>query len=238
MYTKSPLLRVAARVPSAGCINPDFSRGAFEARSLGGLITLFGVAKLAGAFSLDKAWSLYHAREKERDQEELPELRSAAHFPERIKCVGVWDTVGNIGNPFSSGGLIGRRFEFHNTRFSETIDVSLHALSVDELRGPFRPTLWTLPKGLDLPTNQHVEQVWFADRLSQNTEKSAILTLHKVREASGNAAEPEGTSGHSGAVERALNLAGVDPYDLLRSAGVRELDCIWAAPGRVGGPQG
>jgi hypothetical protein len=134
---------------------------------------------------LDKAWSLYHAREKERDQEELAELRSAAHYPERIKCVGVWDTVGNIGNPFSSGGLIGRRFEFHNTRFSETIDGSLHALSVDELRGPFRPTLWTVPKGLDMPTNQHVEQVWFADRLSQNTEKSAILTLHKVRELLG-----------------------------------------------------
>jgi uncharacterized protein (DUF2235 family) len=187
-----------------------FSRGAFEARSLGGLITLFGLAKLEGAFSLDKAWSLYHAREKERDQEELAELRSAAHYPVRIKCVGVWDTVGNIGNPFSSGDLIGRRFEFHNTRLSETIDVGLHALSVDELRGPFRPT-----KAIDdLVWSSVREQAWgsdrrgefvgqigthppqfdeqfaplpdaIADRLSQNTEKSAILTLHKVRELLG-----------------------------------------------------
>jgi hypothetical protein len=34
-------------------------------------------------------------------------------------------------------------------------------LSIDEPRGPFRPTLWTLPKGRDLPAHQQVEQVWF-----------------------------------------------------------------------------
>ena len=139
-----------------------FSRGAFEARSLGGLITLFGVAKADGAFSFDRAWSLYRTREGERDQTGLAELRAAAHYPVRIKCVGVWDTVGNIGNPFISGGAIARRFEFHDTRLTETIDVGLHALSIDELRGPFRPTLWTLPKGRVLPSHQHVEQVWFA----------------------------------------------------------------------------
>ena len=44
-----------------------FSRGAFEARSLGGLITLVGVAKAGSAFSDDKAWALYRRREKRRD---------------------------------------------------------------------------------------------------------------------------------------------------------------------------
>ena len=57
---------------------------------------------------------------KERDQAALAELRAAAHYPARIKCVGVWDTVGNIGNPFISGGPIGRLFEFHDTRLCET----------------------------------------------------------------------------------------------------------------------
>ena len=138
-----------------------FSRGAFEARSLGAFMHLFGVAKAGGAFSIDKAWSLYRTGEKERDQALLAELRAAAHYPTRIKCVGVWDTVGNIGNPFISGGPVGRLFEFHDTRLCETIDVGLHALSIDEVRGPFRPTLWTLPKGHALPANQLIEQVWF-----------------------------------------------------------------------------
>ena len=139
-----------------------FSRGAFEARSLGGLITLVGVAKAGLGFSFDKAWWVYRTREKGRDQAALADLRAATHHPVRIKCVAVWDTVGNLGNPFASGGAIGRRYEFHDTRLTDNIDVGLHALSIDEIRGPFRPTLWTLPKGQALPANQHVEQVWFA----------------------------------------------------------------------------
>jgi uncharacterized protein (DUF2235 family) len=97
-----------------------FSRGAFEARSLGGLITLIGVAKPGIGFSFDRAWSLYRTGEKKRDQAALAEIRAASHYPVRIKCVGVWDTVGNLGNPFVSGGAIGRRYEFHDTRLSDT----------------------------------------------------------------------------------------------------------------------
>jgi len=139
-----------------------FSRGAFEARSLGGLITLLGVVKAGGTFSFDQAWSLYRASENKRDQRLLTELRAAAHYPVRIKCVGVWDTVGNLGNPFVSGGWVGRQFAFHDTRLSDSIDVALHALSIDEVRGPFRPTLFLVPKGRSLPIDQHVEQVWFS----------------------------------------------------------------------------
>jgi lipoprotein NlpI len=139
-----------------------FSRGAFEARSLGGLITLIGVAKPGLGFSFDRAWSVYRTREKGRDQAALAQLRAATHYPVRIRCVGVWDTVGNLGNPFVSGGIIGRRYEFHDTRLTDNIDVGLHALSIDEIRGPFRPTPWTSPKDQALPANQHVEQVWFA----------------------------------------------------------------------------
>ena len=100
-----------------------FSRGAFEARSLGGLITLFGVAKNGAGFSFDKAWSVYRTGEKLRDKAALAALRDAAHYPVRIKCVGVWDTVGNLGNPFVSGGAIGPRYAFHDTRLSDNIDV-------------------------------------------------------------------------------------------------------------------
>jgi hypothetical protein len=139
-----------------------FSRGAFEARSLGGLITLCGVAKSVKDFAFGKAWSLYRTRATRRNEASLAEVRAASHYPARIKCVGVWDTVGNIGNPFISSGPIGRMFKFHDTRLSDAIDVGLHALSIDEIRGPFRPALWALPKSQALAAHQHVEQVWFA----------------------------------------------------------------------------
>jgi uncharacterized protein (DUF2235 family) len=139
-----------------------FSRGAFEARSLAGFITRFGIARSASDFPYQRAWSLYRRRTAGLRKRSLAKVRAAAHYPVRIKCVGVWDTVGNIGNPFDSDGLIGRMFKFHDTHLSDTIDVALHALAIDEMRGPFRPTMWSLPKRRPLPAHQHVEQVWFA----------------------------------------------------------------------------
>jgi uncharacterized protein (DUF2235 family) len=148
--------------PGDEIILVGFSRGAFEARSLGGLITHLGIAKTGLDYAVDPIWDLYRVPEKDRDASAVERIRAAAHYPVRIKCVAVWDTVGNLGNPFISGSVVSRRFEFHDTRLSDNIDVALHALSIDELRGPFRPTLWTLPKGQALPAHQHVEQVWFA----------------------------------------------------------------------------
>ena len=48
-----------------------FSRGAFEARSLGGLITLFGVAKSVKDLPFEKAWSLYRTRAARRERAAL-----------------------------------------------------------------------------------------------------------------------------------------------------------------------
>ena len=137
-----------------------FSRGAFEARSLAGFISIFGIAKPGGTFSFEDAWQLYRRRPKARNDATLTRIREAAHYPARIKCVGVWDTVGNIGNPFVSSGWLSRRFKFHQIQMTDAIDVGLHALCVDEVRGPFRPSLWTLGPGEELSPGQHVEQVW------------------------------------------------------------------------------
>ena len=139
-----------------------FSRGAFQARSLAGFIALVGIAKRGNGFSSDEAWQAYRAGKGEADEATLAKLRTAAHFPAPIKLVGVWDTVGNLGNPLMPWGRIAKRFRFHDTRLTETTDVGLHALSIDEKRGPFRPTMWTLPTGASLRQGQHAEQVWFA----------------------------------------------------------------------------
>ena len=75
--------------------------------------------------------------------------------------MGVWDTVGIFGIPFLRKGAIKELLGFHDTQLSPLVDVWLHALAIDEPRGPFAPTLWTIKKGAALPEGQIVEQVWF-----------------------------------------------------------------------------
>ncbi|HUS97999.1 MAG TPA: DUF2235 domain-containing protein, partial [Hyphomicrobiaceae bacterium] len=167
-----------------------FSRGAYEARSLAALIDVAGLPKKGAAFSYDDAWAAYRKPEALRREAELAALRETTHFPVRIKCVGVWDTVGNIGNPFISGGPISRMFDFHNREMPTSVEVGLHALSIDEIRGPFRPTLWTIPRDGELPAHQHIEQVWFAGSHADvgggypETELSDITLLWMAERAS------------------------------------------------------
>jgi uncharacterized protein (DUF2235 family) len=138
-----------------------FSRGAFQARSLAGLIALCGIARSAGAETVADVWDYYEQNKLKPDAARLAALCGAAHYPVRIKCVAVWDTVGNLGIPFVRKGLIKELLGFHDTELSPLVEVGLHALAIDEPRGPFAPTFWTVKKGASLPAGQIVEQVWF-----------------------------------------------------------------------------
>jgi hypothetical protein len=62
---------------------------------------------------------------------------------------------------------VNKRYAFHDTTLSSYVKNAYHALSIDERRGPFEPTLWVKKKKADGsyedPTpGQTVEQVWFA----------------------------------------------------------------------------
>ena len=138
-----------------------FSRGAFQARSLAGLIALAGVARSAGEQSVAGVWDYYEQNKLKPEPTRLEALRAAGRYPVRIKCVAVWDTVGILGIPFIRKGSIKELLGFHDTRLSPLVDVGLHALAIDEPRGPFAPTFWTIDKGAALPEGQIVEQVWF-----------------------------------------------------------------------------
>lgn len=139
-----------------------FSRGAYTARSLAGLIRNSGLLRRERIGLVDDAYRLYRARDRERDPDAMAaELfrRSHSYEPE-IRCVGVFDTVGALGVPVGPGGLgsvLNRRWEFHDTRLGPAVRAAFHALAMDERRGPFVPTLWTGP----FVAGQRVEQVWF-----------------------------------------------------------------------------
>jgi uncharacterized protein (DUF2235 family) len=157
-----------------------FSRGAYAARALAGLIGASGIQRRKDDADFELVWNHYRVKPSARneagaaggaDQKTIAAYRSlvakdAIHPDQTIKCVGVWDTVGSYGVPAGFGLAALARYwalftlGFHDTRFGDKIDVGLHAVAVDERRRPFVPTFWTIPKGQQ--PRGIVEQTWFA----------------------------------------------------------------------------
>jgi len=144
-----------------------FSRGAYAARALAGLIGASGIQRQLDANIFEVAWQHYRVAPAERKQPQtagssdrkiLTDYNTLAskqsfHDTRTITCVGVWDTVGSYGIPAGIGlAPLARYFTlvtlgFHDTSFGDHIKVGLHAVAVDEHRRPFVPTFWTIPKG-------------------------------------------------------------------------------------------
>jgi uncharacterized protein (DUF2235 family) len=141
-----------------------FSRGAYTARSTAGLVRNAGILRPEHADRVDEAYALYRnraSRTHPRSIESQLFRRSYSHQT-RIHFIGVWDTVGALGIPLSGlrmVNLLNRRWQFHDTDLSTTVDAAFQALAIDEKRRPFQPTMWKQATGVE---NQHLEQVWFA----------------------------------------------------------------------------
>jgi uncharacterized protein (DUF2235 family) len=142
-----------------------FSRGAYTARSLAGLIRNSGVLRTQYASRLEDAYELYRDRSSathpRSTQAQL--FRATYSYEPRIKFIGVWDTVGALGipdNPLPVPTVLSDRWKFHDVELSTTVDFAYHALALDERRKPFTPTLWDQQD--DAPKEQVLEQMWFA----------------------------------------------------------------------------
>jgi len=132
-----------------------YSRGAFAARSLSGLIDRLGLLRLEYLEKFESCYQLYR-RGTRREQN-----RFKSHFatPIQIEAIAVWDTVGSLGIPLGSFKQLNRHlWGFHDTRLASNVKRGFHALAIDEHRADFIPTLWS-PK---LETHQSIEQRWFA----------------------------------------------------------------------------
>jgi uncharacterized protein (DUF2235 family) len=144
-----------------------FSRGAYTARALAGLIAAKGLldaGKLdlndkAEAYRLGSAvWYAYRRAALQNDPDRLGALDEMLldlpHFFMRppgddqliaapMEAVAVWETVGALGIPeFTSRVMRVDLFRFADTRLSDTVRHGLQALAVDERRADFTPTLW------------------------------------------------------------------------------------------------
>lgn len=136
-----------------------FSRGAYTVRALSGLINNCGILKRADARLIAEAWKIYKSPLKKnhpRGESAKAFCDEHCHRSRNIHFVGVWDTVGALGIPFSLMGLFENHDEFYDTKMGSNVSIARHALAIDEQREDFEPTIWTPRPGVDL------KQVWFA----------------------------------------------------------------------------
>jgi uncharacterized protein (DUF2235 family) len=137
-----------------------FSRGAYTARSLVGMIRNSGVLQDLSPALLDRAYELYRKRDLSADTPEAVAFRQQHSREIQIEFLGVWDTVGALGIPLTAfEELNDERYAFHDTKLSRIVKNAFHALALDEHREPFKPTFFA-PR-VDAP-GQRLEQVWFA----------------------------------------------------------------------------
>lgn len=137
-----------------------FSRGAYTARSMVGLIRKCGLLHISTPSLLEKAEEIYRNKHFAPDSTDCKNFRKAYSREVRIHFIGVWDTVGALGIPgtfLSENG----RYSWHDTDLSSIVDRAYHAVALDEHRAAYDVSLWTGENGDKKADNLEVEQRWF-----------------------------------------------------------------------------
>ena len=164
--------------PGDAIVITGFSRGAYTARALGGMICKVGLLDPATYDPNDKekayrlgiaAWAKSKSLQLQGAgkataaanallgfvehfiAEQLPANGLIADVP--IKAVAVWDTVGSLGIPVYAGSTRLDLFRFIDTGLGAKVERGFHAMAIDEMRADFPVTRWDDRNG--------IEQVWF-----------------------------------------------------------------------------
>ena len=151
-----------------------FSRGAYAARSLAGLIARCGVPQAGSPIGIDEVYDRYKRGDEANTIRDLLRKYDGSNIGQfrlfeqwmikycvtaEVTMVGVWDTVGSlIGN-----------YDYLETGLRLPIRRIYHALALDEHRAAFSPTLLTRNTYSDQATSLRssprpigdVEQRWF-----------------------------------------------------------------------------
>lgn len=134
-----------------------FSRGAYTARSLAGMIAACGLP--TGNFSSDCVTNAFAAyRDPVNRASLLAAMTGCGLGPADIQMIGVWDTVGSLGIPAIFGGVDEKTYGFLDTKLHPDVKNACQCLALDEKRAQFPATLWTSAPA----PGQTIEQVWFS----------------------------------------------------------------------------
>jgi uncharacterized protein (DUF2235 family) len=130
-----------------------FSRGAYTVRSLGGLIRNIGLLRRERAGALAVGFEMYTSKKCGPNSITARKFRATNSNEIVIKFMGVYDTVGSVGQIQKFWIKFSReekkwyeKWGFHDYRLSSIIQNGYQALAIDEKRRPFRPQIWNDPK--------------------------------------------------------------------------------------------
>jgi uncharacterized protein (DUF2235 family) len=169
-----------------------FSRGAYTARSLAGMIRKCGIIPRANGKAIRDAFDFYKRGDVHPD-DDAARLFRKTHCPALItkpsdrawhldngmsedearrlqlidlRYVGVWDTVGALGVPAHLpivSIFTRKKYQFHDHDLSSLVQSARHAVAIDENRRSFEPALWTnLDRLNGKPPSGKYRQMYFA----------------------------------------------------------------------------
>ncbi|MEO9820356.1 MAG: DUF2235 domain-containing protein [Paracoccaceae bacterium] len=142
-----------------------FSRGAFTARSVAGMIRKCGIIQDTTPRAIRKAFRLYRKtgdrNRPDSDKIQRKRIEMSPNFATsdaenrnrphavpivNLAYVGVWDTVGARGIPKAVFGFVATlwnaQYQFHDMELSSLVKSARHAVASDEQRKFFVPSLW------------------------------------------------------------------------------------------------
>jgi uncharacterized protein (DUF2235 family) len=126
-----------------------FSRGAYTARALAGMLHMVGLIR-AGDHELIAYAARFVTRPERKTWALAKAFSETFSRPCTIQFVGVWDSVSSVGWIFDPVNYV-------YTSVNPSMRIGRQALSIDERRCFFRQNLWGAPC-----TGQDIRQVWFA----------------------------------------------------------------------------
>ena len=138
-----------------------FSRGAYTARCLAGMIAICGLPTVnqTDPKCLDTAFEAYRQRRAQRDMLACEPARGTTRWTcRRSSCLAFGSRYGRWYFPQSLEASTSSSMGFCRHRCAENVLNAVQALAIDEQRLQFQPAIWTAnPFG-----NQSMTQVWFA----------------------------------------------------------------------------
>ena len=135
-----------------------YSRGAYSARSLLGMIRKCGLLHREYVASVPETYALYRKRHIVCDCPETMDFRERWSKNIPIHFAGVFDTVGSLGVPLPSFATFNKDlYCFHDVELDDNIRNAYHAMALDEHRDVFNVSLWDPSE----PVDADLEQRWF-----------------------------------------------------------------------------
>src|SRR3984957_7996298 len=128
-----------------------FSRGAYTARALCGMLRIIGLLREDNEGLIP--YSIRMIKEKNIDFGTAADFKKTFCRECKPHFVGVWDTVSSVGWVYNVA-----HFPSTNATHNPDLKIVRHALSIDERRASFRQNLFGEPHDAE----QDIREVWFA----------------------------------------------------------------------------